>query len=751
MKWSIVLLSVLITAMFILGCSGGSDPVQPSDSQDLTGQSSEQSSGKALWGLWHCYAEPGSSNIEIVPLRTATFTANVNKILEGKPGNLQIKDMDVSDLFTHGWLNCTVELHHPFPGLGMYNGFDVWGVFMHNGTASLQYDGLTYADGTVGDEALLLNPDGYTRWFNATEFDGNGIPLIEYWPGKLGKIPLPTAMLNPYKVFADGLEADDDYYQWLQNPGNTQDRGIFKAGNVNGRRYELKFPVYGGNPVVDFQYAAVASWEPGNPALTGDAGTYDPFDFPSSANCEEPFFVNVSTIASDIYYAASDDYGGTFRADVEVFDWQGGSVGNTGVPNEIESIIFEGNFISGGSYEFSQADLAPLAQPATVNSSVFSVEIAGCSPQSNGDVNFWVIVESAGLNGASYGQGFPTEYPEDARRAYFKQSSVFITDQLQNVPCDYNLVLTVERNSTNLITGIMLDWDDCDGTTGFNVYRQDPFDTGDDWELVPASPVTVSEYLDTDIVGNEAYQYRVIGVVGASEVDDVSVEAYAILENAEDNVNTHSVWETCAFPIMYNPSWLPNSLFNEFAPLDLTPQNGTYCWDEGGIQNSGAGNPGTYWTGSATLFATPVLPIPDDSSVCLADFCIRLNNMWPNWTGDQCGTVVGVTDYVQDGPNNPFIPSQDYIEGLDYNLPHIHGLSNYGNYTNITTANDMGHGTQYPAYQVIEWTRSEFAVPDVFTIQNSRVAFAWGCGNSAGGTAITNAGTSFDDIAILIY
>jgi hypothetical protein len=42
-------------------------------------------------------------------------------------------------------------------------------------------------------------------------------------------------------------------------------------------------------------------------------------------------------------------------------------------------------------------------------------------------------------------------------------------------------------------------------------------------------------------------------------------------------------------------------------------------------------------------------------------------------------------------------------------------------------------------------------LPDVFTIPNARAAFAWGCGNSAGGTAILNAGTSFDDIAILVY
>jgi hypothetical protein len=202
---------------------------------------------------------------------------------------------------------------------------------------------------------------------------------------------------------------------------------------------------------------------------------------------------------------------------------------------------------------------------------------------------------------------------------------------------------------------------------------------------------------------------------------------------------------------MYNPNWLPESLFNEFAPLPETAQNGTFCWDEGGLQNYPIVPPDTYWTGSATIFATPELPLPDGSDTCEIEFCVRLNNMWPGWPGDQCGTAVGVTNVVEDGPNNPFVPSDDYIKGLDYNLPHIHGLSNYGNYLNITTANDKGHGTQYPAFQDIQYAYSKFALPDVFTIPNARAAFGWGCGNSAGGTNVLNAGTSFDDIAVLVY
>jgi hypothetical protein len=152
-----------------------------------------------------------------------------------------IKDMDVSEFMSQGILRCTVTLKHPFPGLGQYNGFDVMGVFMHNGSATLGYDNLTYSDGSGSDEALLLNPDGYTRWYNYSEFDGTGPQLLRFWSGKLSNLPAPTAMLNPYKLFADGLLTDDDYYTWISASSNAANRNIFSAGQVNSRRYELKF------------------------------------------------------------------------------------------------------------------------------------------------------------------------------------------------------------------------------------------------------------------------------------------------------------------------------------------------------------------------------------------------------------------------------------------------------------------------------------------------------------------------------
>jgi len=424
---------MIALAIIIIGCSGSSnDPlgaIPDNNTQEISAPTSHSS--RTLWGFWECSLDPGSDAFEIVQLRTAEFTANVNNLLDSKPGNLIIEDIEDSMLFTDGSLSCTVKLRHPFPGLDMYNGFDVLGVFMHNGSAMLDYDDLTYADGESDDEAVLLNSDGYTRWFNYPEFNGGSIPLMEFWPGKLGSLPDPTATLNPFKIYADGLDVEDDYHAWISEPSNSADRGIFRAGEVNGRRYEMRFPLVGPLPVVKFQYAVVATWEEGDPELTGNPSLFEPTDFPTSANCEEAFFINADTSESDLFYVDPASLGGTFRADVEVFDWQGGYGGN-GVTNEINRILIEGDFIPGGQYEWSQAELSAVEMPGTENSSVYQVEIPGCAPTASGDTELWMIVEAMGINGESYDQGFPTSYPLGANRAAFGTGSVFVTDEALN-------------------------------------------------------------------------------------------------------------------------------------------------------------------------------------------------------------------------------------------------------------------------------------------------------------------------------
>ncbi len=516
-----------VFGIFLLGCGGnGSDPIGGIPDTMIATSDSGSASGSAnrtLWGLWQCSMEPGSGQIDIVPLRTATFTANVNSLLESKPGNLLIDDMDVSEFFTEGRLDCTITLKHPFTGLDMYHGFDVWGVFMHNENGSLDYDGLTYgADPDTGDNvAVLLNPDGWTRWFNYTEFSGSSVPILEFTPGELANIPNPTATLNPYKIFADDLGLNDSYYDWITTSGNDDNRGWFTAGTLNSRRYELEFPIIASNPVAEFQYAAIATWEEGDPALTGQLTVYDPGDFPTAANCEEAFFVHATTDDSDLYNDGAGSSGGTFRADIEVFDWQGGSVGGLGVPNEVESIIVEGDFVPTGSHEFSQVDLAGVAVSGTVNSSIFQVEIANCTPQASGEAALWVIVEAAGVNGDSFDQGFPTEYPDPARRASFLPGTVAISNESP-------LLYIYVDDSNTLGTE--------DGT------QMHPYNTIQ--EGVDAAALLTGYEVWVDDSGNPYNEHVIMAtdtILRSRNWDDSDGSNRAFIDGPDTPINTHSV------------------------------------------------------------------------------------------------------------------------------------------------------------------------------------------------------------------
>ena len=704
---SVACLVVILAA--IVGCSSGgnNNPISPVSAEKET-----LVAGHSIWGLWQFELKPEMGTIEVTPVRNADLHLNAMHFIE-PPAYVNLSVEQVQ--YTGKTVKCVVNLRHPFLGLVQYTGFDVCGILITNGSLSGFHDPDLVMAGE--GETRLLNPDGYTRWWNPAEFPINPGTMLGYQDGMLG-VPDSVAdyncTLNAYKYFADEL-GPDDALDLLSIEG----RGMFSAGQKNSRRYIIEI----GNDGLVFNYAVDASWK----FPTGGPPWEAPDDFGMGANRPEAYRINDTETENSL----NPEGGGQLGLEIRVYDWAGA---------ESNEVTIESPGIISPASSFT---------PDYVGDgyAIYDVLADDCHPITTGELELLVSV-------ASDKSGYGGLLPDKSITAYF----TYTTTVSEMVDVNYNLVLTIERNDTDLITGIELDWDDNPGITGYNIYRQNPFDASDDWVLLPASPVTDSEYIDTDITGNEAYQYKVVAKVGANEAPETSVEAYAILENAEDNVNTHCVWETCAFPLMYSPGWLPQSLFNEFAPLDWAPNNGTYCWDESGLQNNPIdGVPdGSYWTGSASIVATPVLPLPIGAGNCQIEFCVRLNNLPTNLPPDFhiCGVTVGVTDVVEDGPSNPFIPSQEYIEGLDYNTEHVQGFSDYGNFTNITPANDKGFAYQVdppPPWENIQYKYSKFALPDVFTIPNARAALAWGCANSCGGTAAPNPGTSFDDIAVLMY
>ena len=144
MKLYLTHMILAASVVLLLGCTGaGNHPVAPG--LDPVGHSQGMSSARQqIWGYYEITINPVTRKWQAVPLRTADITVNVNNLLEAKPGNLVIGDIDSSNYATQGRLDCTITLKHPFPGLDRFDGFDVWGVFIHNGASPVGVEGLRH-------------------------------------------------------------------------------------------------------------------------------------------------------------------------------------------------------------------------------------------------------------------------------------------------------------------------------------------------------------------------------------------------------------------------------------------------------------------------------------------------------------------------------------------------------------------------------------------------------------------------------
>ncbi|HEX9744563.1 MAG TPA: hypothetical protein VGB30_03965 [bacterium] len=287
------------------------DPETP----DLTRINQVQSSGSSayLWGLWDISYNQSSHQFQVIPLRTADMTLNITRFIDGPPPNimLEILNFDPQADFTD--VSLKVGLKHPFPKLATFSGFDVMGVFLGNGSDIYPGEGNYQIAGSSDQQ--LLNADGYTRWFNAPEFSGAGniAPIQGYTPGALGSNGYaPTAVINPYKYFADGLAADGDAFTHLKN--YTYSRGIFRNGSTNYRNYDLRFPSQAG---FKFQYAIIAHWEQNT---NYPDPPHTPDDFPIEANAREAVAIGIYD-TSTAYYLTDGSSGGNIFLDLAPIDW----------------------------------------------------------------------------------------------------------------------------------------------------------------------------------------------------------------------------------------------------------------------------------------------------------------------------------------------------------------------------------------------------------------------------------------------
>ena len=307
--------------VLLIGCQSSGSPATPKAVNDISLVSSAVpgDTNRNLWGYYQCVADLDLGTVAAIPARGAELHVNVTKPLNNQ-GGFGVEILPGTNPAT-GYFNLNVSITHPFPGQDGLSGFDVRGIMLVTGSLE---SGWLNMPGV--NDPQLLNADGWTRWWNPTEFTDEG--LLGYVPGNLSIQPPtgpPTATLNAYKLFGDGLlpSMDVDFLTGLMltDPGG---RAFFRSGNTNTRQYEIRFPVNGG-PKIYFDYAIDASWAPPNP----DPPVNLPGDFPMWANSLEAFIVTPEVTSNTLAGTPFGGFGsGELVLTVEVWDWQGWSDGS---------------------------------------------------------------------------------------------------------------------------------------------------------------------------------------------------------------------------------------------------------------------------------------------------------------------------------------------------------------------------------------------------------------------------------------
>ena len=313
MRFRALMILAFALAPFILGaCSQSLDSSHPVLPDTIYAESAESSgsgnmnSGHNLLGYWNITVDSDAGTADAVPVRQAEIHLNILTWLENGPCTdcLQItffeKDIE-KNLFID------ISLTHPYPTEPKFSGFDVRGICMFTGGILFQESGLL-ASSNFSNNPELLNADGFSSLYHPGTA-GNGFQ--GYIKGKLAPdIGWPDATVNGYKYFCDSIPDPLDLTDPAEviDPSYVTDRGVFRAGEINTRRYKIK----SSTPAFSFGYAVDASWDtPGQPIVVPDS-------FPQTANCPEAWHIETEMSAPLATTANA-----TASLVIDVYDWQG--------------------------------------------------------------------------------------------------------------------------------------------------------------------------------------------------------------------------------------------------------------------------------------------------------------------------------------------------------------------------------------------------------------------------------------------
>ncbi len=371
-RWLASSAAALLVAILSVGCAGSNDnAVSPGGKQGpdpgLTAKTDRAAQdGAVLWGYYDFFVDIQNGKIEAVPNRSVGFSANVVKFLNNDPAGLQVKFNGTSPGTGYIDIDMDITIKHPLSD-NAYDGYDVRGIFIGNGSANLACiaDLIYPVDGT---DQMLLNADGYSRWFNPTEFL---VPTIfGYIPGKLAsKDYTGSATLSPYKYFGEGLGATDDLWGYLIS--KSLNVGYFLAGTSNTRNYVIRFPI--PLPGVKYNYAVVANW----------SGTLPEFH-PSHA--PEAVGVTVEN-NSNVWYVDDSNNGGDLVLDITVFDWDAELTGSV---MDDYGIYIESTVLT-APCQLDATEMTPTG--GSENWSTYHVEIPADNVTGTEGNEMWVVVE----------------------------------------------------------------------------------------------------------------------------------------------------------------------------------------------------------------------------------------------------------------------------------------------------------------------------------------------------------------------
>jgi hypothetical protein len=398
---NILLLLAFLSLAALISCSSHSSPVAPSG-RDNTATNAADS--HQLWGMWRFAADPERGTLDIVPLRISAMHLNALPFLEPPPFiYLSLESLE----FNGNIIEANIGIRHPFLGLIEFTGFDVCGILITNGSIT-GFDDAELIMAGEGD-TRLLNPDGWSRWWNPAEFPHDGT-MFGYKDGLLGtpdSVADYNSTLNAYKFFCDDIELPNDPVSEI----DMSSRCVFSAGQKNIRHYTIEL----GAGLV-FNYAVDASWE----FPTGSPPWMVPDSFGPNANRVEAWNISITETDNTLWNDGAEN-GGDLSLLIDVWDHFDAGMNTV----KVES---PGNF-----------DVATSATPIGGGDgySTYEIEIIDATPSPD-SIDLLITVESEAV-------GYQDLLPGKTVSAYFMHTSAVAQEPQGPPECGTGIYTTVQQ------------------------------------------------------------------------------------------------------------------------------------------------------------------------------------------------------------------------------------------------------------------------------------------------------------------